>query len=300
MNKNRRLVVLTFIVSSFIINACSVSKPQYYISGSGWNKIALVDSQGNQVWDHQLEDGQECNSVTHLNNGNLLYSFKQGAKLINSKHEKLWEYKCGEGSELHSASLTDEGNILVGICGQPAQIMEFSLDGEKLVDLSFETKIKHTHGQFRRVRKTAKGTYLVPLLKRRVICEINSKGEIIREVELDTPVFSLVILESGNWLLSCGDAHKLIEINPNTKEKIWELEENDIADVPLRFVAEALRLDNGNTIICNWGGHARGAKPVAQVIEIDSNKKLIWKIEDYQLFGNISTLDLVSKQKYKR
>jgi len=291
------LVCITF---SFIISACSPKNPKYYIGGSGWNKIALIDAQGTQFWNHKLEEGQECNSVTRLPKSELLYSFKQGAKVIDENHQTIWEYRCGEGSEVHSASLTDEGNILLGICGQPAQIMEFSPEGKKLVDIKFDTDIKHTHGQFRRVRKTNEGTYLIPLLKKKSICEINAKGEILREVKFEMPVFSMLVLSSGNWLLSCGDAHKLIEMNPTTKEVVWELNESDVTGVPLRFVAEALRLENGNTIVCNWGGHSKGAPRVAQVFEIDANNNLMWKIEDYKSYGNISTLDIVSDQKYKR
>ena len=292
--------MLGCIIFSFLICACSPIKPKYYIGGSGWNEVALIDADGTQFWNHKLEEGQECNSVTCFSEGKLLYSFKQGAKMIDENHQTIWEYRSDEGSEVHSTSLTEEGNILLGICGQPAQIMEFSPEGEKLVDISFNTEIKHTHGQFRRVRKTTEGTYLIPLLKKKSICEINTKGEIVREVKLEMSVFSIVVLKSGNWLLSCGDAHKLIEMNPITQEVVWELNESDVTGAPLRFVAEALRLENGNTIVCNWGGHSKGASRVAQVFEIDVKKNLIWKIEDYKSYGNVSTLDIVSDQKYKR
>lgn len=297
MNKNRSLVLLASIIFSFLISSCSLTKPKYYIGGSGWNKIALVDAQGTQYWSHQLEKEQECNSVTHFSKGKLLYSFKQGAKLIDENHQTIWEYRCDEGAEIHSASSTDEGNILLGICGNPAKIMEFSPKGEKLVDIPFETGVKRPHGQFRKISKTAEGTYLIPLMKKKTICEIDANGKIVRELNPGIFVFSLVVLKSGNWLLSCGDTHKLIEINPTTQEVVWELNETDVAGLPLRFVAEAVRLENGNTIVCNWGGHAKGAEKVAQLFEIDKNKNLIWKIEDYQNYGNISTLDLVTDKK---
>ena len=278
--------------------SCAPSKSQYYIAGSGWNKIVRVDHRGNELWSHELEKGQECNSVSKFSKGTLLYSFKQGAKLINDKHETIWEYLCDKDSEIQSVSRTKEGTILLGICGSPAQILEFTPKGEELVTISFDTKIKNSHGQFRKITKTANGHYLVPLLRKSII-ELDKEGRLVREVNPGIFVFSLVVLASGNWLLSCGDTHKMREINPNTKEVVWELNEKDVKGVPLRFVAEALRLKNGNTIICNWGGHSKGLEKVAQVFEIDTDKNLIWKIEDYNNYGNVSTLDIVTNPKYK-
>ncbi|MDO5981122.1 hypothetical protein [Flavivirga spongiicola] len=300
MIHNIKVSVVVCIVYSFLICSCSTTKSNYYIGGSGWKEIALVDNQGTKLWSHQLEEGQECNSVNQFSKGKVLYSFRQGAKLIDQNHQVLWEYLCDESSEVQSASLTDEGNILLGICGNPAKLLEFSSDGEKIVDISFETGIKNPHGQFRKISKTANGNYLVPLLGKKLVFEIDARGKVVRQVKTGIFVFSLVVLKSGNWLLSCGDTHKMREINPNTGAVVWELKEHDLAGVPLRFVAEAIRLKNGNTIICNWGGHAGDEKKVAQVFEIDADKNLIWKIEDYKNFGNVSTLDMESFPKYKR
>ena len=298
LSKNMKFIMVVFIAFSLLTSSCSTSKSNYIIGGSGWNEIALVDNQGNKLWSHQLEKEQECNSVSQFSEGKLLYSFKQGAKLIDENHQTLWEYLCDKGLEVQSASLTDNGNILLGICGNPAQILEFSAKGEKLVDISFKTGIKNPHAQFRKVSKTKNGNYLIPLLGKKSIFEIDTRGELVREVQTESSVFSLVVLKSGNWLLSCGDTHKMIELNPKSGEIVWELRENDIKGVPLRFVAEAKRLKNGNTIICNWGGHTHDKTKTAQVFEIDANKKLIWKIEDYKNLGNVSTLDIVEGSRF--
>lgn len=291
--KINKLTLTVSIAIVFLMSACSTPVSHYYLGGSGWNKIALVNSQGTMVWSHDLEKGQECNSVTSLPGGKLLYAFKQGAKLIDENHQTLWEYTCEKGAEIHAASLTDQGTILLGVCGHPARIIEFSTEGEKLIDITFETEIKNTHSQFRQISKNKKGNYLVPLLAKKSILEIDANGTVLKEVNLDMSVFSLEVLSSGNWLLSCGDSHKLIEIVPTTKEVVWELKENDVSGVSLRFVAEAKRLENGNTIVCNWGGHSKGKSKTVQVFEIDAANNLLWKIEDYKSFGNVSTMDVL-------
>jgi WD40 repeat protein len=283
------------LLIAIMLVSCTKKTPSYLIGGSGWGKIVEV-LKGERVWSHQLEPKQECNSVCFVGKNKILYSFKQGVKLIDREHKVLWEYICHKDSEIHSASLTKNDNFLIGECGHPAKIYEFTPKGEKLLEIDFETGVKNPHGQFRKVYKTVEGTYLVPVLGKSCILEIDVKGQIIREVKTDFSVFSIEILQNGNWLLSCGDSHRLEEMNPQTKEIVWRLSENDIENLPLRFVAETVRLKNGNTIICNWGGHAKGDSKTAQVFEIDQNNKLIWKIEDYQQFGNVSTIDLLEKQ----
>lgn len=292
--------VLLIVIASLLGQSCSNSNPTYLIGGSGWDTIAKVDSHGKILWSHKLEKKQECNSVTNLPNNKILYSFKKGFKVIDENFTTEWEYKCEKGAEIHSSSLTKQGNILIGECGNPAKIHEFSEEGEKLFELSFDTGVKNPHTQFRRVRKTDKNTYLVPVFGKKSILEIDREGKVINETKIDFFVFSIVVLENGNWLLSCGDDHKLVEFNPLTKEIVWELCDDDIEEFPLLFVAEACRLDNGNTIVCNWAGHSHEKGPKVQLFEIDNNKNVLWKIEDYQNLGHVSTIDPNINHEYLR
>lgn len=292
MNRVMKLNALFCFFLLFAFSSCSPKQKQYLIGGSGWKQISIVDRQGNKIWNHSLEKKQECNSACFVGENLILYSYKQGAKLIDRDHNCLWDYKCVEGAEIQSASITDDGNVLIGECGNPSRIYEFSNSGEKLLEITFETEIDRPHSQFRQIVKLSNGNYLVPLLKKKSVMEINLKGEIVQNTFVGHSLFSVKVLKNENYLLSCGDHHKLLEYDMNKKQIVWELNENDVKGIPLRYVAEAIRLENGNTIICNWGGHFKGEEKVAQVFEIDKNKNLIWKIKDYQQFGNISTIDI--------
>ncbi|WP_430810118.1 MULTISPECIES: hypothetical protein [unclassified Carboxylicivirga] len=281
---------IILLVITIALMACETQKTGMLMAGSGWKKIVKTDKQGNILWHHLLEKGQECNEVTELENGNILYAHRSGAKVITPGHEVVWQYTAPEGTELQSASLTEDGNYLLGQCGCPAQIMEFTPEGEKIKEVIFDTGIQNPHSQFRRIRKTNQNTYIVPVLKTGEIHELNENGKILKTINVGKAPFSVVILENDNWLVSLGDAHRLIEINPLTNEILWEVKENDIAGVPLRFVAEAIRLDNGNTIICNWSGHAKGDQPTASVVEIKRNAQVVWKLKDNEHLGLISTI----------
>ena len=283
--------ILLLLLTLMSCNSGIKSEPQYLIGGSGWKKIAKVDEKGKVLWSHDLEQNEECNSVTNLPDDKILYSFKKGIKVIDKEHNVQWEYKSREKAEIHSASLTKDGNILIGECGNPARIYEFSIEGEELLSIDFETGIDNPHGQFRRVTKTENNTYLVPVLGKRSILELDRSGQLVKESKFNYSVFSMLVLKNKNWLLSCGDKHKLIEYNPLKEEIVWELSEKDIKEFPLRYVAEAIRLENGNTIICNWGGHSHAKGPKVPLFEIDKNKNVVWKIVDDQKLGNVSAID---------
>ncbi len=73
---------------------------------------------------------------------------------------------------------------------------------------------------------------------------------------------------------------------------VWEVNENDLPGNPLRFVAGLERLPNGNTLICNWGGHGHvGEQP--QIVEITRDRKVVGEFYDFDQFSTISGVFLL-------
>ncbi|QZT38005.1 hypothetical protein K5X82_03675 [Halosquirtibacter xylanolyticus] len=280
-------IVILFIA----IGTIRAQSKTIVMAGSGNRKIIKATRRGKILWTYELEKGHECNCVSELDNGNILYSYKKGAAEITKDYQVVWNYKAPIGTEVQSISLTNEENYLVGQCGSPMKVLEINKKGKVIFEMSFDTKLRNPHAQLRRVRKTEKGTYIVPVRKKRTVYEFNKEGAIINEVYVGGVPFATVVLKNNNWLVSCGDGHRLIEINPLTKQIVWEVKENDIEGISLRSVTEAIRLKNGNTIICNWGGHAKSLEHQVQVVEIDKHKKVVWKLHDKKKFGQISSLD---------
>jgi hypothetical protein len=95
------------------------------------------------------------------------------------------------------------------------------------------------------VRKTGTGTYLVAHEKDGVVREYNSVGKVIWE--FDIPLFGKQP-KSGHGPEAFGDQ-----------------------------VYSAIRLDNGNTLIGTGNGHS--------VLEVTSDKEIIWKLDQYDLPG---------------
>jgi len=285
--------ILLALFSMFVFCACGKQNNEYLLAGSGFGKIIKVNREGKILWEHELGEKQECNSVSSLGDGKILYSFKKGAKAVDADHNILWSYKAPEGTEVQSAVLLEDGNYLIGQCGNPSKIMEFTPEGKMVKEIAFETGIEKPHGQFRRLIKMKNGNYLVGLLAKKKAVEIDSEGNMIKMFDVNAVPFAIAELANGNWLVSGGDRHDMSEIDSKDGHLINKIVDGDLS-IPFRFVAQIKELPSGNRIICNWGGHAKkGQDKVAQIFEIDTNNKVLWSIDDWTNIGKISAMDIV-------
>lgn len=243
-----------------------------------------------------IPDYRECNSASlSKNKKTLVYSNKHEVCLVDFKtKEFVWKLKLEKGQEAHTAHFLPNGNILVGVCAIPkARILELDKNGKILKETNFETGIENPHGQFRQIIKNKKGNYVVPLIGKGTIAEINPKGEIVRNINLKAPIFSVKELKNGNWLLSC-DGGRIFIANPNTEEKVRVIDNSNIDGAKMLFMTEARMLKNGNILASNWNGHSKD-KSQPKLMEIDKNNKVVWVLKDDAEISNISAVSLVER-----
>lgn len=273
--------------------SCQKKQQKLLLGGSGWNKIAIIDKDTKQIeWEHPLEKGWECNSVAALPDGNILFSYSKGAKVITRDHKEVWNIPAPEGCEMQTARLLPDGNILLAWCGSPATIMEVDATGAILSQTSFDTQIEQPHAQFRQVNKNKDGNYMVPLFATSEVREVSPAGQTVKSVKVEGTPFGAIDLENGNYLVACGDAHSYLELNYETGETVRKVGAKDIEGASLFFVAQILPTSNNGAYICNWQGHdgeaANGKYP--QVIEIDGAGQMIWSLNDNSAYGMISSI----------
>ncbi|MCD6395732.1 MAG: hypothetical protein J7M40_19790 [Planctomycetes bacterium] len=61
---------------------------------------------------------------------------------------------------------------------------------------------------------------------------------------------------------------------------------------PHAQMRQARKLLNGNTVVCNWGGHGHvGQQP--QIFEVTPDKKVVWQVYDYKKFTTISNIHVL-------
>jgi hypothetical protein len=248
----------------------------------GGNKICQVDKTGKVVWSHPASRPQD---VWLLPNGNILYSHGKGATEITKDKKVVWQYKTAGRNEVHAAQPLPGGLVLVAESG-PMQLIEVDRAGKITKTVKLITGLgKRTHMQMRGARKLANGHYIVGQYGDGVVREYDGDGKIVRDIK-QKQAFNGIRLPNGNTLVGTGDQHVIREVNV-AGETVWQVGENDLPNIPLRLVAGLQRLPNGNTVVCNWGGHGHVGKQ-SQIIEISPDKRVVGEVYDFKQFNTIS------------
>ena len=249
------------------------------LGGSGWRKIAIVEKQTRKVvWEHPLEKGWECNNAVARPDGNILFSYKKGAKVITRDHKDVWDIPAPEGTEMQSVRVLKDGNCLLAWGGSPLTIMEVDAKTGKITSKTeFDTGIKNPHAQMRQVSKMDDGNYIVPIVSQGIINIVSPKGELVRKVTVAGNPFAVAQIKGSKYWVAGGDKHNLMEVDLATGKTIREIKDGDIKDVPFFFIA-GIEHNKKSTYVCSWQGHAKG-KTGPKVLELDKKGRLVWSIE---------------------
>ena len=287
------LIVMTFIASSCQVDQGGCDKPDthsFLCSDYGGNMIYMVSCDGEIIWEYEANRPQD---VWQMPSGNILFTHLRGVKEVTMEKEVVWEYNVEKPNEVHSCQPLANGDCLVAVSG-PCEILEISRSGKVMKTVKLVTGQKNPHGQMRQARKLANGNYLVGHVSDKVAREYDANGTVIRTFEDVGNCYGGIRLANGNTILACGDGHKIVEVDSDDNI-VWQLNENDLDGNPLRFIAGVQRLPNGNTVVCNWGGHGHvGDQP--QIFEVTPDKEVVWQIFDYDKFSTISNAQLLDIQ----
>ena len=261
-----RFFIIIGVILSMTFRVAAQDK--LLVAGSGNPYVLLVDQQPGKVeWKHALEKGEECNTVALTRKGEVLYSYKRGAKLVTWDHQVVWDYQTPDKTELQSATLLRNGGVLLGICGNPARFIELDKNGKKVNEVLLDLDIEKPHSQFRQVFQLRNKNYLIPVMAKRKIPK------------------------DGSLLLPCGDGHYYMVIDRRTGKELKRVTANDIPGVSLLFVGQIAQLENQNLLICNWYGHTKDVTvDEPQLIEVDKDGKEVWRLHDKKNVGKISAV----------
>lgn len=265
--------------------------PMLYI-GEGYNKMFLVN-EGKVIWTYSTGRGNEYDDVWMLSNGNILFTRMQYVALITPRKEVVWRYDAPTNTEIHCCQPIGQDKVLFIQNALPPKLMVVNLKSKAVVlqhDLPAKTLTdqKTVHAQFRRVRYTAKGTYLVPFLQMNQVVEYDQDFKEIWRYEIPTP-WAAIRLKNGNTLITDEKDKLTREVNAKG-ETVWELKPEDLPE-PYRFpnTQTCTRLANGNTIICSRGGNGKGP----QLVEVNPLKKVVWVLQDWSTLGPATAVQIL-------
>lgn len=252
---------------------------------------------GKIAWSYSIPGEEELGDCTMLSNGNIVFSRRLGASEITPDKRIVWNYAAPPQTEIHTAWPVGADRVLIMQNGDPPRLMVIHKSSGRI-----ETELKlptnrpdNPHVQFRHVRMTKAGTFLVAHMDMGKVVEYDSVGKPIWSV--DAPVaWAAVRLPNGNTLISGNSNGYVREVNQK-REVVWEINKNDLPGIPLLTVQEVSRLANGNTLINNWAGFLPLSEwPTAvQLIEVTRDKKVVWALRDWNTLGPASSTQILDE-----
>ena len=253
---------------------------------------------GKVAWTFTIPDKNERNETAEfsdihlLSNGDLLYAHKTGAAEVTPDKKLVWSYIAPPGTEVHSAQPIGMDRVFLGQNGFPAKALLINKrTGQIEMEHELETQPKpddpqlvggSIHGQFRHIRMTKTGTYLIPHLNLGKVREYDRNWKMIFEVDAPS-AWTAVRLPNGNTLIG-GNQHGYVREVNRRGATVWEIDKDDLPGIPLYTVQEVSRLKNGNTLIANWGGSIQKSdwEKVVQYVEVSPDKKVVWALHQWQ------------------
>ena len=255
-----------------------------------------VVRDGKIVWSYTNPLKGELGDCSMLANGNIVFSRQFGASEITPDKKIVWNYDAPSGAEVHTAYPMGKDRVLVMQNGTPAKLLVINKRTNHIEQqLTLTTRTANPHGQFRHVRVTRRGTFLVAHMDLGKVVEYDKHGKELWSVPAPS-AWAAVRLKNGNTLIS-GNQHGYVrEVNPKG-ETVWELNKDDLPGMPLYTVQEVSRLANGNTLINNWVGSQPMAEwpKVVQLIEVTPEKKVVWALRDWTTLGPASSTQLLDQ-----
>jgi hypothetical protein len=260
------------------------------------NQTIYLVRDGRVVWSYTNSLHGELGDCTRLSNGNIVFSRQYGASEVTPDKKIVWNYDAPSGTEIHTAYPMGRKRVLIMQNGSPAQLLVLrKRDNHVLVRIVLPTRTPSTHGQFRHVRPTGRGTFLVAHLDLGKVVEYTKKGQPIWSVDAPS-AWAAVRLKNGNTLIS-GNQHGYVREVNSAGQIVWEINKDDFPGMPLYTVQEVSRLSNGDTLINNWAGSLplKEWPGTVQLLEVTPDKKVVWALSDWTDLGPASSTQLLDE-----
>jgi hypothetical protein len=269
-------------------------------AGEGYNTIFLVN-RGEVVWTYSTGRGGEIDDLWMMTNGHILYTRQNYVEEVTPRKQVVWHYDAPPGTEIHTCQPIGLDQVLLVENGLPPKLKIINkktggVELEHALPAESATDPKTIHPQFRRIRMTANGGFLAPLLRMHKVVEYDRDFREIWSYDIPTP-WAAVRLRNGNTLID-DEREKLVrEVSPKG-ETVWEFKQSDLPpDIVLHNIQTADRLANGNTVIFSSTG---GTKPedrpnIIQAVEVTPDKKVVWVLQDWKHLGPATTAQFLDE-----
>ena len=279
-----KLNLFLFLTLSLFLNAQKTVPITHSFFIAGPQFTGIIGESGEVIWDAK-KSGARDGYV--LKNGNILICWADEVREYSKDKRVILTYKKPEQNiELGTAVRLANGRTMITESGPKPRIIEIDRKGIIVKSIPLQPETDNIHMQTRMARKLKNGNYLVPHLLAFAVKEYQSDGTVVNTFSTDckelggkeakTWPFTAIRLANGNTLVTLTNGNRVVELDQFGKI-IWSID-NSLFDVnPLEDPCGAQRLPNGNTVITSYGAQ-KGIK----ILEIDSEKKIVWTYDNYR------------------
>jgi hypothetical protein len=267
--------------------------PMLYV-GENYNRI-LMTNEGKVIWTYDTNGGFELDDIWLLANGNVLYSHMTYIEEITPTKQVVWHYDPPAGSEIHTCQPLGLDRVVLGMNQAPMPKIMIINTTTKAIELEHampDGADPGVHGQLRRMRYTANGTYLVAWLGKGKVIEYDKNFNTIWTFATPRP-WSVARLHNGNTLLQDETESTCKEVNPQGTV-VWSLKKSEIVVPGAQTSGNTQtceRLASGNTVMLN---HDPTSKNL-QAIEVTPGKQVVWALEDYKDLGDATSAQFLDE-----
>ena len=284
--------------------------PFLYV-GEEDGRIIIVD-QGKVIWSYDTGSEPELDDVWMLSNGNILFSHMYWCAEVTPEKQRVFYHAYPKGTESHSLQPIGLDQVLMVVNGPtPRAVILDKRSGETVYSHEIPYEPGHkVHTQFRRIRMTAEGTFILPYLELGKVIEYDRDFHPLWEVGSTRP-WSAQKLHNGNILVT-DEAELRIKEYDRSGRIVWQLSAQDLPsgyaqteifdrpasgpDGPSGLDVEAVgwqscvRLANGNTVLCSQGSMGR----LPQFTEVTPDKQVVWALKNFRDLGPATSIQVLS------
>jgi len=294
---NRFTLSLVCLFGLTCIPAIAAPPERLVVGAEGGKGIIIVDpadGKNEMLWHYPVGAVHDLHLLP-----NFRFLSQDGWRKVievDLKKKIHWQYESTDKVEIHAYQRLPGGITMIAESGT-SRVIEVDRGGKILKKFPLAVSKSSKHSDTRLVRKLKNGNYLVAHEADQMVKEYSTDGKLIREFAIPLfgkkpkpghgpeafggRCFAAIILKNGNYLISTGNGHSVIEVDSNGKI-VWKLDQNDIPGVTLAWVTTIEERPDGHLMIGNC--HAGPDNP--QIIEITHDKKLVWSFQDHKNFGN--------------
>ncbi len=274
-------------------------RPRVLLALYDKKEAIVLEPDARISWRHRV--GGSCQDAWDLGPAGILLSGGREVRKVNAKGVVVWRYTAPvkKRVEIHNCQPLPDGGVLIAE-GGTNRILE--LDATGAIVKEVKTSVKGgAHGEFRCVRKTDRGTYLICAKAENTIYELDDQGKELRKITagqmrkqgiLWKALHFACELPNGNLFVGGGYDSSFCEIDKSGKV-VWRLENKNLPTIDMTYCAGAQVLADGIYVLALYNSSHK-------IIAITRKKELLWSVTADEFPGKPTHVFVLGGKRGKR